>query len=224
MKSFLLSPFTPIVFVCLFMGSMFVLSFLMNYDNPAVFYSTAGFLENITYMCYALALCVALYYNRDFRKNRQDYILFLILWGCALLREMGIQHYLTTTDTTAFKLRFFTNPANPLHEKIMAAFLLLMVGSIVLFLLIRYVSKIIRGFFDLNPLYWTICIFGGMGIVSKIADRFPGNYYKATGIHLDPDIALLLSWIEESGEATLPLLFALAFIQHHYLSQRHTFL
>lgn len=224
MKSCFLSVLTAPVFVCLFLVILFILSLTINSSDPAIFFSTSGFCETITYTGYVLALCTALYYHRDFRQNKKDYLFFLILWGCALLREMGIQHYLTTTDTTAFKLRFFTNPNNPIHEKIISAFLLISVGYIVLYLLIKYTPKIIRGFFDLKPIYWTICTFGTIGIVSKFADRFPSNYHKSTGLILNSDTALIISLIEEGGEATLPLLFALTLIQYHYLRKKHSFI
>ena len=172
------------------------------------------FIDPFTYCCYAFALGVMICHLNPYQTKRQKIhvSLFFILFFCALLREMGVQHWLTTTDTTAFKLRFFTNPNNPLSEKIISALILLTVISIIVYLLVCYLPKIIKGFFKLNPLYWTIATFGATGIICKIADRLPGNLRKA-GHELD---ALWKAWFElfeESTELCLPLLCALVFVK-----------
>ena len=208
--------FAPAV-VLTFLTLCFGLSFILNPDRPITFFFFLCALEIITYTMYGLAFITALILHRDFINTPQQtsYVLFLVLWLAALLREMGIQHALTSTDTTAIKIRFFTNPNNPLSEKIITAILVLSVVAIILKLLIQYTPKIIRGFFAGNPIYWTICTFGGIGILSKIADRFPGNYYKATGTHLTEATEIWFKLVEEGGEACLPLLFAIALWQYH---------
>lgn len=41
--------------------------------------------------------------------------------------------------------------------------------------------------FKLEPLYWTMATFGGVGGVTQFADRFPSRYVKFTGKRLgDP--------------------------------------
>ena len=156
------------------------------------------------------------------KTDRQaSYFALLFLWLSALLREAGIQHWLTDHDTTAIKLRFFTNPNNPLSEKIVAAVLVVVVLGTAVWLLCRYMPGLFRGFFALNPLAWTVATFGGVGIVSQFADRFPSNYFKATGVRLDDTVIYWFKAMEESGEATLPLLFALGFIQYHLLREQN---
>lgn len=73
--------------------------------------------------------------------------------------------------------------------------------------------------FKFDTLYWTIAMFGGIGIISKIADRFPSNYHKSTGYYLEENTRILLSLIEEGGEALLPLLLVIGLIQYHKLKQ-----
>ncbi len=211
----LLAPFLTVSFLLL----CGIIGIACSPTDVGGFYENDGGLETITYAGYAVGFVTAVLFCKDYIKTSKQtsYGLFLFLWLTALLREMGAQHWLTSTDTTAIKLRFFTNPNNPLSEKIVAGTLVLLVVGIIIKLLIEYTPKIIRGFFQLNPLYWTICTFGTIGLVSKFMDRFPSNYYKATGEYLD---ALTNAWFklfEEGGEATLPLLFALGFIQFHFL-------
>lgn len=222
MKSILLNPLlAPLCVLC-----YVTLLFLWNINQSAsdIFLFCDTVLEFTTYLSYGIGLLVALWFYKDFgRHMRLPYLLFLFLLFCAALREMGIQHWLTSTDTTAFKIRFFTNPTNPLSEKILAASILATVGGVVLYLLIRFIPSIIKGFFKFNPLYWTICTFGGTGIVCKIADRIPGNYRKATGVSMDPYLHSLFELLEESTESLLILLFALAIIQYHVLQKKFIF-
>lgn len=208
---------TAPIILLIFLATCLGMSFLFNPIHPITFFTTEGAIETITYAMYGVALITMVIFGRDFINTPQQtsYILFLVLWLAALLREMGIQHALTSTDTTAIKLRFFTNPNNPLSEKIVTAILVLSVVGVILKLLIQYTPKIIRGFFNFNPVYWTICTFGGIGVVSKIADRFPSNYYKSTGTKLTESTEIWFKLIEEAGEACLPLLFALALWQYH---------
>ncbi len=217
----LFAPVLTVVFLLICLG----LSYLVNPGNIALFYEKDGGLEVVTYTMYAVALITAWTYRRDYigTKQQTPYLMFLFLWLIALLREMGAQHWLTSTDSTAIKLRFFTNPNNPLSEKIITAVIVLTVVAVIIKLLIQYVPKIIRGFFKLDPLYWTVCTFGAIGVVGKFADRFPGNYYKSTGVRLDPAIDVWFKLFEEGGEAALPLLFAVGIIQYHLMKKRKLF-
>lgn len=215
-----IAPITIVLFLCL----CSIASFIFYPDHPIAFFDIKGPSEIITYIMYGMALVTAIYFWRDFIKTpkQTSYILFLVLWLVALLREMGMQHALASKDTTAIKIRFFTNPDNPLSEKIITAILVLSVVSVIIKLLIQYTPKIIRVFFAFDPLYWTICTFGGIGIVSKFADRFPSNYYKSTGVRLNETTEFLLKLVEEGGEACLPLLFAMALWQYHIQYKKKT--
>lgn len=194
MKKFFLSPFFAPIFMIIFLISMFILSILSS--DILFFYDEGGGLDYITYVCYVIAFFAIFYYKKDFNDHLIDFYCYVFLLTCALLREMGIQHYLTSTDTTAFKIRFFTNPNNPIIEKILSFCLIIILLSVIIYLLKKYLVKIIKGFFKFDTLYWTIAMFGGIGIISKIADRFPSNYHKSTGYYLEENTRILLSLIE----------------------------
>lgn len=219
MKTILLKFYTPILFSLFFIITSGWIGWLSNPENPVAFYEVGGGLDYITYLAYGIGIFVALFFWRDFigTDKQKSYFAFLFLGLITLLREMGAQHWLTEHDTTAIKIRFFTNPNNPLSEKIVAGFIIVVVVLIALWLLIKYLPKMLKGFFTFNPLYWTIATFGGLGVFSQCADRLPSNYFKATGERLNEMTLWLLKIIEESGEVCLPLLFGLAFIQYHLL-------
>lgn len=43
----------------------------------------------------------------------------------------------------------------------------------------------VSGFFKLEPLYWTMATFGGVGVATQFADHFPSYCVKFTGKRLD---------------------------------------
>lgn len=224
MKKLLLHPLFASVFILLYVG-IFAL-YCLGESADFIKGFTGGGMEIITYTGYTLSAVIVLWFAKDFNTTKllPSYIAFLFLLGCAVLREMGVQHWIPSKDTTAFKIRFFTNPNNPIGEKILAGVILLTVISVVVWLLVKYTPTLIKEFFKFNPICWTVAAMGGIGIVTKFADRFPGNYRKAVGESLDP---LVQSWIvlfEESGESTLPMLFAIAVIQWHLIKKETSYL
>lgn len=222
MKKLLFNPLCAGLVALLSLAIFKGLDVLFYPHQGLLFYEANQGLEKITYTLYVGAVLVALSYRGLFLKtNKQStYFGLLFLWLAALLREMGIQHWLTSHDTTAIKLRFFTNPNNPLHEKIISGLLVIVVVGTALWLFAKYLPKIWKGFWKLNPLYWTVVTFGGILIVSQFCDRFPSKYFKATHEHLSPVVLEWLKLFEEGGEACLPILFALGFIQYARLKKK----
>lgn len=178
-------------------------------------------LEIITYTCYGIGLLVMLCVIRDYKTTyqKQSYYAMMVLWLAALLREAGIQHWLTSTDTTAIKLRFFTNPNNPLHEKIVTALIVTAVMAVIAFLLYRYFVKIFKGVWNLDPIYWTVATFGGALLMAKFVDRFPSHYRKSGG-ELSDFWFYYIELLEETTEALLPILLAVGLIQYHLMQKK----
>lgn len=222
MKKLLMNPLCALlilaVVVCLFWAG----GFLLYPGDALTFYEDGHPADIFTYSGYALAFVVACCYVKDFTMTGKlsVWIAMLFLEGVAVLREMGAQHWLTSHDTTAIKIHFFTNPNNPIHEKIISAVVILSVLGTIFWLFFKYVRQIIREFFKINPLYWTVVTFGGTLFLLKFADRFPSRYAKITGEHLSDYAIKWFTLFEEAPEACLPLMFALGIIQHHILLRR----
>ena len=221
MKSFILNPLCAVIVSVIFLAPIFL--FFIGSASEVIMDFTRVESEVITYMVYALSFIVIVWCWKAVETKEQKiaYVFSCFLWLCALLREAGIQHMLTQTDSTAFKIAFFRNPNNPLYEKIIAGALLALVAGVVGYLLIKYTVKIVKGFFKLDPFYWTICTLGVIGVIGKMADRIPGNYNKYFGERMGADAIAWFSLTEETFEALLPALFALALIQF-YLMQKNT--
>lgn len=108
----------------------------------------------------------------DYKDRIRTWGIFLFLAICALLREEGIQHHLSRTDTTPFKSRFFLNPNNPLSEKIVFGLVLLVVAGAVAYLAVKYSKHLVQSFFKFNPVTWSIAVLCTVGVCAKIVDRF----------------------------------------------------
>ncbi len=208
--------FSPI-FCAILLAIFFVSSYLFRGFFGIFDVEQTGVSEVITYFCYFLSFIAIILYIKDYTKSpwKKDFFALTFLWLIALLREMGLQHWLTQHDTTAIKIRFFTNPNNPLYEKIISGLLILSVVSMILWLLIKNFKKIFIGFFKREPFYWTVATFATLGFVTQFCDRFPSKYAKYHGKQLDEPIRFAFRILEEFGEAILPLLFAIALIQFH---------
>lgn len=203
-------------------GAALILSFtaalIFFPDNLKAFTADEGPLDMTTYFCYAVLFAVLFKFRSDFsgETEKRFFYIFCFFAVSALLREAGIQHWLASKDTTAFKLRFFTNNANPFFEKAVAAVCLLTVAVLFLYTMAVYLLPAFKGFFKKMPGSWTVICLLSAGALSKIADRLPANLRKE-GVFLDKQGTVfgLIETFEETMELLLPVLAAVALIQFH---------
>lgn len=209
-----LTPYFAGCFVIIAMVIYFVLSYIFSLKFGFFDIEEIGITEVLTYLFYGVGLGVALCHFNDFSDKKPVFFAFLFLWLTAFLREMGIQHWLTSHDTVVTKTSFFLNPNNPLYEKLIAGFLMLLAIGIFAWVVIKYFKKLIEGIIKFYPVQWTFITFVVFAIITQIADRFPANYLKATGMGLSSHCSFVLKILEEGGESILPLLFAIAIVQY----------
>ena len=215
-KIFLLSPILFVVWALVLTFLMLVLS-AQTIDTIT---QDWHIIDCTNYTLYLMAFLSFIICRKDFAGKYKEWMLMIILLITAVLREMGAQHWLTEHDTTAIKLRFFTNPNNPLSEKIITALVVLAVVGAALYLLIKNIRFLIRGVFKFNPIAWTVGGLFGTAVVSKIFDRLPGNIKKYTGSPLDFDTHMNIQIFEEGFEMLLPAMVILAIWQYHYLKKK----
>lgn len=220
MKKYITSPFfTPIITSVLFLALTYItLMFFPKIDS-----STNIFCEVTTYSAYAVMFVAFFYYRKDFVQNGKtdrDFFVFIFIAIFALLREMGIQHWIPSKDSTAFKSRFFLNPENPLIEKIIAGSLLILITVAVTYLVIKYAKHLTVSFFKMNTVSWSVACLCFVGITSKIVDRFPSNYKKYTKTSLSDDIKAMMLIFEENAEVFLPLIVMIILMQYRILKNK----
>lgn len=224
MKKLFLSPLFAGLFVVFGLAVYYGVSYALRFAFGPFDIEKIGATEVLTYVFYGIAGGVLFCLGSDYlhTEKRKTYQALCFLWLVALLREMGIQHWLTQHDSTAIKIRFFTNPNNPLYEKIISATLILLVVGVIGWLLVKYLKKMVVGFFKFQSVYWTIATFGALGVLTQITDRLPANYVKATREHLSEPILFALKIFEEGGESLLPLVFAVGLVQFHFILGKTT--
>lgn len=221
MKKYLTSPlFAPVFFSLVWLLWMCCL-FIFEYDRLPELLSEEGIIEiitNVAYLPLLLAyICLAKFFWSLGAAKRIDFVMYVSLGAAAFLREMGIQHWLASQDTTAFKSRFFLNPNNPLHEKIIAGTLLLLLLAVLLYLAVKYTKHLIVSFFKMNTTTWSIATLCTIGVIAKFTDRFPSNYKHSMGFPLPEQLKTNIEVMEETSETMLPLIAAFILLQYWLL-------
>lgn len=225
MKKYLTSPlFVPVFFTIIWLFWMCCI-FIFYYDKlPQLLASGNGPLEIITNLAYIPLLLAYIFFAKIFWQNgkssRIDFVLFVILGISAFLREMGIQHWLASKDSTAFKSRFFLNPENPLSEKIIAGTILVLFFAVIVYLAIKYSKHLILSFFKMNPTTWSIATLCTIGVFGKFVDRFPSNFKHSYGYALPEQLRLNFNVVEETSEVFLPLIAAFILYQYWLLHKK----
>jgi hypothetical protein len=175
-------------------------------------------IDIITNVGYVLMIALMLILAKDYSEKTTSWGIYLFLGIAAFLREGGIQHHLSKTDTTPFKSRFFLNPDNPIGEKIVFGLILLLIFGVVGYLAVKYTKHLITSFFKLNPVTWSTAVFCVVLVCAKFADRYPSNWRDAHGNQSLPHEQIeFFSLMEESLEMFLPYLVMVIMLQYHIL-------
>lgn len=221
MKKIFLSPlFTPITFA-LCWGVMLAVVLIYFPDLKFKITEDGEIIELVTNIGYVSMIAAMLFFAKDYADKMTSWGIYLFLGICAFLREAGIQHHLSRTDSTPFKSRFFLNPNNPWGEKVVFGLILLLVFGALAYLAIKYSKHLITSFFKLNTVTWSIAVLCCTLVFAKVADRFPSNWRKAHDDALLPrDQIEIWSLLEESSEMFLPYLVVIILIQYHILKKK----
>lgn len=221
MKKFFLSPFFSPVFYTVLWGILLAVVLIFFPEQKFAITVDGAIIDIITYLGYALMLIAMLYFVKDFKDNILCWGIYFMLGIAALLREAGIQHHLTNTDSTPFKSRFFLNPNNPLSEKIIYGAVLLIIFGAVIYIGIKYAKHLVVSFFKMNTITWSIATFCTVLVFAKFADRFPANWKHMHHLESLPrDFIDIWSLLEESSEMFLPYLVIIIFAQNHLLKKQ----
>ena len=221
MKKFFLSPFfTPIAFTALWVTLITVV--LCFFPEQKFLITQEGqILEIFTNIGYILMLAAMMFFARDYSDKITSWGIYLFLGMCAFLREAGIQHHLSKTDTTPFKSRFFLNPNNPWGEKIVFGLVLIVIFAAIIYLAVKYTKFLISSFFKLNTVTWSTAVLCTVLVCAKFADRFPSNWKKAhDNVPLPVNQFETWALLEEGSEMFLPYLVIVIMWQYHLLCKK----
>lgn len=132
----------------------------------------------------------------------------------------------TPLTGTPCKMRFLTNPGAPLAAKAFVLFYFTSFFGVFAAMLAYFFGPLMKGFFKLHPVAWTMCCFGSSGVMVQIMDRLPAWYRHAKGLPKEKAIdacASLCTAFEEGGEMMIALFALIAIIQaHQYYAKKPT--
>ena len=119
---------------------------------------------------------------------------------------------------TPFKMRFLTNAGAPPAAKAVVLFYFGAFFGVFAALLAYFFPALVRGFFALNPVAWTMCCFGTSGVMVQVCDRMPAWLRHARGLPKAEGVdalSALFTALEEGGEMMIALFALLAIVQAH---------
>ena len=120
---------------------------------------------------------------------------------------------------TVFKMRFLKAADIPVMPKLFVAVFFVLFFVAVIIPLVRYAVPLVKGFFKLEPVAWTMAVFGGAAVTVMVVDRLPANLRHA-GVELSDGVRALLTVFEEGGEMVMALMALLAILQAHLIFGR----
>lgn len=149
---------------------------------------------------------------------------FSLITFIAICREMDWHKLLVSasalpgaTRGTPFKMRFLTNAANPLADRLIVLACFAFVIVVCAGTLLYWLPRLVKGLFRLHPVCWSVAFIGGTTILVQFFDRAPSVLRKEFGIHLSDNAGALFSALEEGQELLLPLIAVLAVLQAHFI-------
>ncbi len=121
------------------------------------------------------------------------------------------------TTGTPFKMRFLTNPVNPLPDRLIVLFTFIVVIAVCATTLLAFAKPLFKGFFKRQPVCWSIAFLGGTTVLIQFFDRLPSIFRKKLHVQLSDPVRSLFSLLEEGLEVILPLLVILALCQAYFI-------
>lgn len=124
---------------------------------------------------------------------------------------------------TPFKMRFLTGRGIPLGAKALAVAYFVLFFGVFAAMLAYFFRRLIKGFFLFHPVAWTMCFFGGSGVMVQVCDRLPAWYRHAKGLPksgMADSFTAFCTAFEEGGEMLIAAFALLAILQAHAIYAR----
>jgi hypothetical protein len=127
---------------------------------------------------------------------------------------------------TPFKMRFLTRGGIPFGAKLVVVSYFVLFFGVFAAMLAYYFPKLVKGFFRLHPVAWSMAFFGISGVTVQVCDRLPAWYRHAKGIAkseiLGSSFQSFCTAFEEGGEMMIAAFALVAILQAHAIYSRDT--
>ena len=124
---------------------------------------------------------------------------------------------------TPFKMRFITGSGMPFCAKVLVVAYFALFFGVFAAMLAYFLPRLIKGFFRFHPVAWTMCFFGGSGVMVQVFDRLPAWYRHSKGLpktDLADSFTAFCTAFEEGGEMLIAAFALLAILQAHAIYSR----
>ena len=128
---------------------------------------------------------------------------------------------------TPFKMPFLTTGSVPFTAKLFVLFYFGALFGVFAALLAYYAVQLFKGFFRFHPVAWSVCFFGGSGVIAQVMDRLPAWYRHVIGKEelsksevVNSAFGAFCTCFEEGSEMILAILALLAILQAHAIYTR----
>jgi hypothetical protein len=124
---------------------------------------------------------------------------------------------------TPFKMRFLTGGGIPLGAKAVALAYFVLFFGVFAAMLAYFFPRLVKGFFRFHPVAWTMCFFGGSGVMVQLFDRLPAWYRHSKELaksDLSDSFTAFCTAFEEGGEMLIAAFALLAILQAHAIYAR----
>ena len=122
-----------------------------------------------------------------------------------------------TAFGTPFKMRFLTNPANPLGDRLIVAACFAAAIILCAVPLLYFLRRLLNGLVKLHPVCWSVSFIGGTTLLILIVDRLPALLRNDLGIRMSDSMSALTTILEEGQELLLPPFAITAILQAHFI-------
>jgi hypothetical protein len=204
----LASPYMPLSLVLLGVVGALALWVVLPPEPLMRILAEGGPVELPTALLYLLlALALLLPRSIDIRLR----LALAVSFATFAAREFDLHK--EWTGKSVLKVSFYLGDA-PAHQKVVALSVLAVIAVSVLYLLRRHALATWRALRAGHPVAVTIAWFMATIVVSKVLDRSVNLLIEDFGVPVGPSVHALVSAVEEVSELVLPLLAALALLQH----------
>ena len=235
-KSWLLAP----VVYLLSMAALAVVWMVMEPQALRAAFDADGksFFETMTIPLYAL-IVPTVWLCCPFAGSAKRKILLCSAVSCvaamAVVKELDL-HLLVMKSLfpdvvanfkgTPFKMRFLTRGGIPFSAKLLAVSYFVLFFGVFAAMLAYYFPRLLKGFLRFHPVAWTMCFFGGSGVMVQVFDRLPAWYRHSKGLPKDDVVnssfGSFCTAFEEGGEMMIAVFALIAILQAHAIYSRDT--
>ena len=233
-KSWLLAP-------AVYLLSLVALAFVWSAMEPAALRAAfdadgKSFFESLTIPFYAL-IVPTVWLCCPFSGSLKRKTLLCAAVSCiaamAVVKQLDV--HLTVMQSlypevvanfkgTPFKMRFLTRSGIPFGAKLVAVSYFVLFFGVFTALLAYYFPKLVKGFFRLHPVAWSMAFLGVSGVMVQVCDRLPAWYRHAKGLPksavVDGLFGSFCTAFEEGGEMMIAAFALIAILQAHAIYSR----